>query len=222
MEFVRAVKAMQEFMADHLDGNPYPLAEERQHEAQLVAPCAGRFVDGEMDPTEQRTVARGKRFGPLGAPPSLAKKLGNKLADADTGTADSVQFAIHKLLASGYLSVTEGEERAGIAFHPERSAEEVWEFWMATCRIMLEDDGIPKSWAQRVRQTGADLLVADLKDRKLTRFLGGSKIGQLGLMYAQAGVHLRMAQTDNTTDSRFADGIRWYRELPDQSPKLQV
>lgn len=136
---------MQKFMADHLEGNPYPLVDERQHEAQLVAPCAERFVDGEMDPTEQRTVARGNRAGPFGAPPSLAKKLGNKLANADAKTAESVQFAIHKVLASGYLSVAEGEERAGIAFHADRSAEEVWDFWMATCRTMLEDDGIPKS-----------------------------------------------------------------------------
>lgn len=222
MEFVRAVGAMQNFMANHLDGNPYPLAEERQREAQLVAPCAGRFVDGEMDPTEQRTVARGKRAGPLGAPPSLARKLGDKLANAEADTADSAQFAIHKVLASGYLSVAEGEERAGIAFHADRSAEEVWEFWMATCRTMLEDDGIPKSWAKGVRQMGADLLVGDLKKLKLTRFLGGSKIGQLGLMYAQAGVHLRMAQTDNTPDGRFADGIRWYRGLPDPRPRLHV
>jgi hypothetical protein len=99
---------------------------------------------------------------------------------------DAVELAIHKALAVGYLSIVETEERADIRFRPERSTEDLWEFWMTECRVVLEDTGIPKSWAKMVRGMGDDLLVADLKNLKLTRFLGGSKINQLGLMYSQA------------------------------------
>jgi hypothetical protein len=68
---------------------------------------------------------------------------------------------------------------------------------MTECRVMLEDTGIPKQWAQMVRGLGADLLVGELKNLRLVRFLGGSKVNQLGLMYAQAGAHLRFGQTEH-------------------------
>jgi hypothetical protein len=49
-----------------------------------------------------------------------------------------------------------------------------------------------------------------------TRFLGGSKLNQLGMAYAQAGVHLRMAQTDNLPDHMFHKDVRLRREIPDR------
>jgi hypothetical protein len=49
-----------------------------------------------------------------------------------------------------------------------------------------------------------DLLVGELRALKLTRYLGGSKLNQLGMLYAQAGVHLRLAQLDQLPDDLFA------------------
>jgi hypothetical protein len=208
-------------MAQHLEGDPdYVLAEERRDEAEKAAACADRFVAGEMDPTGSLTVARGQRVGPLGAPPSLAEKLGQRLDRANEDLSRAVGLAVHKALAVGYLSVVESEQRGGIKVHPDRNDQDLWEFWMTECRTMLEDTGIPKDWAQMVRGMGADLLVSELKKLKLVRLLGSSKVNQLGLLYAQAGAHLRFGQTDNTPDDVFQERVRLRREMPERPWRL--
>lgn len=219
--FGGAVESVQAFMAEHLEGDPgYVLAEERRDEAEKAAPCADRFVAGEMDPTGRLAVARGPRIGSLGAAPSLAEKLGQRLDGADKDQLRRVSLAVHKALAVGYLFVVESEQRGGIKFHPERTTQDLWEFWMTECRAMLEDTGIPKHWAKRVRGMGADILVSELKELRLVRFLGGSKVNQLGLLYAQAGAHLRFGQTDNTPDEMFQERVGVRRAMPTRPWRL--
>jgi hypothetical protein len=60
---------------------------------------------------------------------------------------------------------------------------------------------------------GSDLLIGGLKDLKLTRLLGGSKLNQLGLMYAQAGVWLRLTQTTAIDDEHFDRTVSRMRQL---------
>jgi len=213
--FVTAVEQMQDFMRPHL-GESAALSPERTPEAQVVAPCAARFVEGEMDPTRALAVARGFSVGPLGAPPSLAEKLGRKLAEASADTLGAVRMTVHKALAMGYLTIADTEENGDIGFHPERTTEDIWECWVPNCRTTLEELGVPNEWATTVRHMGADLVVGELKALRLTRFLGGSKINQLGYVYAQAGVHLRMVQTDNIPDELFRNSVQARRADPDR------
>jgi hypothetical protein len=63
---------------------------------------------------------------------------------------------------------------------------------------------------------GSDVLVGELKSLGLTRFLGGSKLNQLGMMYAEAGVLLRFPQTSHITDDGFASTVAVVRERPDR------
>jgi hypothetical protein len=191
------------------------VAPARVAEADQVAPCAARFVIGEMDPQRRLTVARTISVGPLGTPPSLAEKLGRRLDKASSATVEGAKTAVHKALAVGYLAYVETEERGDIHL-ADRSAEDIWEWWAPSCRAMLEDIGIPKDWATMVRGMGRDLLVADLKALGLARFLGGSKIHQLGMTYAQAGVHLRLAQSDALPSAAFDQAVSSRREDPDR------
>jgi hypothetical protein len=213
--FPQAVADIQTVMRDYED-MAYALSSERQREAEQVAPCAARWVKGEMDPTRRLAVARGASVGPLGAPPSLAEKLGTKLEGRGDDDRTAAAYAVHKALAVGYLAYCETEERADISIRGGRRPEDIWEYWVTSCRTQLEAIGIPASWAKTVGGVGADVLVGELRTLKLTRYLGGSKLNQLGLLYSQAGVHLRIAQVDSLSDAAFADAVRVRREWPDR------
>ena len=213
--FVIALQQVQESRGEQREGNARQLlGAERRSEAEIVGPCATRFVELEMDPERERTVALSFYPEPLGAGPSLAEQLGAKLTGAHDSLLTAVRLAVHKALASGYLAAVEREEGAGVRFCPERSAEEVWHFWMLNFRVRLEDAGIPNEWAKWARAMGSDLLVSELKELGLIGFLGASKLNRLGVIYTQAGVHLRMAQTDITPDYVFRHDVRLRRTLP--------
>ena len=219
VDFVRAVADMQALMHGHAEDvgdMAYVLSTERLTEAGAVAPCAARWVEGEMDVSRRLAIARGPSFGPLGAPPSLAEKLGGRLERRGAEDRSAVALAVLKALAVGYLAYAETEERAGVVLRPDRGPVEIWEFWVTSCRTMLEDIGIPASWAKMVRGMGADVLVADLRALKLTRYLGGSKLNQLGLLYGQAGVHLRIGQGDALSDEDFTRTVRIRSEWSDR------
>jgi hypothetical protein len=79
---------------------------------------------------------------------------------------------------------------------------------------MLENNGIPNDWANMVRGMGRDLLISDLRTLGLTRWLGGSNLNQLGMKYAQAGVYLRLAQTDALDHEGFEREVARHREDP--------
>lgn len=119
-------------------------------------------------------------------------------------------------LATGYLMAADAGGQAGVQMRPERTVEDMWEYWVGCCRVRLEDAGVPEDWAKALRSMGADLLVVDLKALKLTRFLGASKLNQLGMIYAQAGVHLRAVQADDISDDDFREGVRVRRERPER------
>jgi hypothetical protein len=213
--FTDAVADVQAFMREHMDeeGSEYVLSSDRGREAQRVEPCAVRWVEGEMDPTRRLAVARG-----AGSPPSLAEKVGRKLEGRSDDDRAAAAYAVHKALAVGYLTYAETETNAeGPVTLPDRPTEDIWEYWVTVCRTMLEATGIPKSWANMVRGMGRNLLVSDLRELKLTRYLGGSKLNQLGMTYAQAGVHLRLAQLDQVPDDLFTRRVE-LRRADDERP----
>jgi hypothetical protein len=162
--FIQALDETQARFRD-LGSDGYEVAPERLDEGRLVEACVDRFVIGELDATRRLTASR--NYLP-GCPPSLAEKLGDRYNKAATETIRSVEHAIRKALAVGYIAMCEADGR----------------------------NGIPADWAKQVRSAGANSLIADLKPLGLTRFLGGSKLNQLGMLYAQAGVLLRIVQTD--------------------------
>jgi hypothetical protein len=85
---------------------------------------------------------------------------------------------------------------------------------MLNCRVIPEDAGIPAEWARAARAMGSELLLPELKELGLVGFLGVSKLNRIGLLYAQAGLHLRAAQTDITSDDVFRHDVLLRRTLP--------
>jgi hypothetical protein len=177
-------------------------------EAAQVAPCAERFAYGELDPSGQLATPRFSDLGPLAAPPSLAQVLGRKLADRRKSGA--AVFAVERTLAFGWLvcartlAAVSAERGKPIELRSERSAEDIWDFWATSAHQSLEGTGVARRLADTVRGGGATLLVADLKRLSLTSLLGGMKLNQLGMRYAQAGWLLRVTQTSEIDDARFA------------------
>jgi hypothetical protein len=217
--FTEAVADIQAFMREHMgeDSIDYVLSSERQSDAGRVEPCAVRWVEGEMDPTRRLAVARGPSVGPVGSPPSLAEKLGGKLERRSEDDRAAAAYAVHKALAIGYLTYAETEPTSEEPVKlVNRSTEDIWEYWVTTSRVQLEATGIPKNWVNMVRGMGRDTLVGELRNLKLTRYLGGSKINQLGMAYAQAGVHLRLAQLDQVPDDLFARRVEFRRADPER------
>jgi hypothetical protein len=211
--FAEALKEIQgRFRERGSDG--YEVAPERLEEGRLVEPCVDRFVVGELDPTRRLTASR--NFLP-GCPPSLAEKLGDRYNKATPQDVNGVKHAIRKALAIGYLTMCRVEGPNGhIAFCHDRPAEDLWDFWAPSCRDAPEDVGMSKEWANDIRSAGADTLIADLKSLGLTRFLGGSKLNQLGMVYAQAGVLLRIVQTDYIQQEALDEVIARVRADPNR------
>lgn len=179
-------------------------------QAGLVAPCADRFVEGEMDPTRRLSV--GRSFAP-GSPPSLAEKLDRKLPRANEAALDKVRFSVHEALAAGYLAYAETEARGDVAFRPDRHVRDIWVVFAHSARGELEAMGIPREWIRKVHSTGATVLVGELRELGLTRWLGGSKLNQLGMLYAHAGVALRIVQTDTVPDEQWPEEVQLYQEV---------
>ena len=172
-----------------------------------VEPCVERFVYGELDPSEQLATARFARLGPAGAPPSLAKKLGRRLNSAEKAAAAG--DAVRKALAWGWLACVAFQDdvmaQSGqlIEPRPERSPQDLWDFWAPSSHQMLETMDISPELARQLRGAGSDLFIDELKQLGLTRYLGGSKLNQLGMRYAQAGWLLRVVQTDDLDNEHF-------------------
>ena len=203
--FIAANQDDSDYVLDELD---YVLDEQRRIEARHIAGCAARWVAGELDATGSLAAARGPEFGAIGARPSLLEKLGRRLTDADQQTRDAVPAAIHATLAIGYLFMCETEGRYDLELRLDRSPEDIWEIWVLTCAAPLRKLGFPRAWAKRVAFAGSEVFVADLAKVNLTRLFGGLKHNELGILYAQAGVHLRLAHTSSISDEIFEEQAR--------------
>jgi hypothetical protein len=195
---------------------------ERVSEARRVAPCVERFVYGELDLSGELSVGR------IGAQrlPTLAQLLDAKLRAASREVHVGVTHAIRQAVAAGYLAEVQSEPDAtpAVVLVADRTPQAIWGFWALGARSRLEGLGVDKSWANKVRGLGASRLVTGLKQLNLTKFFGGSKLNQLGMIYAQAGVLLRITQTDAVADDELlakpaqmqsALGPRWlYEDYP--------
>jgi hypothetical protein len=171
---------------------------------------------GELDRTGGLTASR---TGLPGSPPSLAGKLGGRLSGVPLETRVSLVEAIYRATALGYCAWLEQEAAGPVEGRriADRSIEDVWVFWSADFRQMLETV-TSKAWASGVRTAGAKSLVQDLKILKLTRLLGGSKLNQLGMVYSTAGVWLRVTQTDSLDQTSFRGGLTMAQKIGRGSP----
>jgi hypothetical protein len=216
--FVAIASTVREFVGARLPDLPDNVG--TASDARQVAPCAERFACGELDPSGRLATARHVELGPAAAPPSLAQALGPRFGELSSGKRGAAAFAVERTLACGWLlcarTLAEVSDRrqTPIELRGERGAEEIWDFWAPSAHQSLESTGVHRRLAVSVRGAGAALLVADLKQLGLTRLFGALKLNQLGMRYAQAGWLLRVAQTSEIDDARFAVTIAADRADP--------
>jgi hypothetical protein len=207
-EIVRSLQDQIDFGPDA----PYFEAPERVAEAADIGPCVWRMAYGELDITGDLTASR-TPF--LGSPPSLAGKLGRRIADAHLTTFEALVEAVYRAVAIGYMLMFKVVEERMAPVAPGRSAEDIWDYWSPGFRTPLRDVGVPRQWANRVMNLGSSSLISDLKHLRLTRFLGGSQLNHLGMIYAQAGVWLRLAQIEDN-EAGFTEALRLARDDTDR------
>jgi hypothetical protein len=219
--FPEAVASVQLLFDESSRYAEYVTATDRLTETAAVAPCVWRMAYGELDSTETLTASR---TGFPGSPPSLGRKLGRRLSGAPLETYVALVEAIYRATALGYVAQFE-LEAGGETDAREletRSTEDLWAFWAFDFRDMLEKGPFSKTWANQVRTLGSDSLIKDLKDLGLTRLLGGSKLHQLGFIYAQAGVWLRLCQTSYMEQAFFEERVKLARGSHDQSRRFDA
>ncbi len=169
----------------------FVLAPGRAQEAAQVDGCVQRFTRAELEGRDSvGRVRGGKVFPPLGS------YVGKKLRQADQPMIQRVRLAINTAIATGYLGIAVGEaDRSEV--RTDRTEAQIWDFWVP--RIMgagfLPGIGLPDEVLSPIREGGGHSFVDDLGQIGMAR-LGKKLRRAIGSFYAQAGMVLRIAQTD--------------------------
>ena len=196
------------------EGMEYVRAPERLTEAEAVGPCVWWMAYGELDRTQTLTASRTPT--PV-SPPSLARKLGRRIADAPVETYAALIESIYRSTAVGYVSMLHREALGAERIFMKRSTEDIWNVWSRGFRDMLEEGPSSKEWAHQIRTFGGDSLIHDLKALGLTRLLGSLRLNTLGMIYAQAGVWLRVSQTNEMDDAFFKQTVGFVNDYDDRN-----
>ena len=211
-EFVEAVAHVGDRLVATL--NPQTVAPEalayvqddqRLAEAQAVAPCVVRFMAAEINPP-----ADGKPIGRF-AGVTVAPPVGTYLRKARDREAaiGAVRGLVAAALAHGYFSMVESEALGAAGQGPEikvvagRSAIEIWAFWVTN---MSTGDLLRAAADAKAIDQVTGVAGRQFADGLQRAGLGGWRRGRrpfTGIFYAEAGMLLRMLQTD-----RFEPGPR--------------
>ena len=70
-----------------------------------------------------------------------------------------------------------------------------------------------KDFERTLHNAGAGMLVKGLKDARMTRFLGGSKLNQIGFVIMGGGFLLRFTQSSLMPDEEFAEAADLWAQL---------
>jgi hypothetical protein len=165
----------------------------RLTEAASMTPCVTRMVTSELHPP--RDGAPVGRFS--GRVPPLGRFL------PDLGSHEpAVRRLVMVTVAYGYFAMIDAEAVAAIAGRESRptvtwrSAEQVWPYWvtnMSTGTLLAQVTG--KKQIGQVRTICGENLYQGLRDLGLVGRLR-RKVPYMGRFYAQAGMLLRVVQSD--------------------------
>jgi hypothetical protein len=212
--FADAVAELQPRFADMPDQQlaAYITAPERLPEAAAVDGCVQRAVAGELDPTGYLAISR---YTPL-SPPGLAELLmrKRKYNPDNADQQEIVATSVRKTIALAWLYSCHPD--AAIADH--RTERDIWAAWAASLREPLKQVIQPKL-ARIVLDAGSDLLVDELKRGGMARWLGGSKLGQVGYHLAQGGYYLRLTQTEELPEENFDRALKIHEEMVEGNPE---
>jgi hypothetical protein len=165
--------------------------------APVVVPCVVRFVEDEIEPT-QCPIGRHWTV-PMPPIPTL---LGIG-PSSPSATVDGLRAALVKSLAIGYggaiLLETAADSSARAC--PDRSAEVVWRWWVPRIGRFTAQEIFPQTPLDRVRKVAKRDLKQQLNSLGLKPSLRRRyRFSVTTYMYAEAGMLLRLPQTDVIAD----------------------
>jgi hypothetical protein len=188
----------------------------RLTEAASMTPCVTRMVTSELHPPPDGNPVG--RFS--GRVPPLGRLLPD-LGQHEPAVRDLVMVTV----AYGYFAMIDAEAIAAIAGQPFRpivacrSAEQVWPYWvanMSTGTLLAQVTG--KKEIGKVQNICGESLYQGLLDLGLVG-KRRRKVPYMGRFYAQAGMLLRVVQSDTLVAEPASDSLaitnRWpFEEMP--------
>jgi hypothetical protein len=188
----------------------------RLTEAASLTPCVTRLVTSELHPPRDGT--------PVGRLSGRVPPLGQLLPDLGQHEP-AVRRLVMVTVAYGYFAMIDAEAIAAIAGQPfrsivaRRSAEQVWPYWvtnMSTGTLLAQVAG--KKEIGKVQNICGESLYQGLLDLGLVG-RRRRKVPYIGRFYAQAGMLLRVVQSDTLVPEPASESPaitnRWpFEEMP--------
>ena len=188
----------------------------RLAEAASMAPCVARMVTSELHPPPDGT--------PVGRISGRVPPLGGLLPDLGQHEP-AVRRLVMVTVAYGYFAMIDAEAIAAIGGQPFRpivacrSAEQVWPYWvtnMSTGTLLTQVTG--KREIGKVQNICGESLYQGLLDLGLVG-KRRRKVPYMGRFYAQAGMLLRVLQSDTFVPGPASESQegrdRWpFEEMP--------
>ena len=188
----------------------------RLTEAASMTPCVTRMVTSELHPPRDGT--------PVGRFSSRVPPLGRFLPDLGQHEP-AVRRLVMVTVAYGYFAMIDAEAIAAIAAHPfrpivaSRSAEQVWPSWvtnLSTGAPLTQVTG--KKEIGKVQNICGESLYQGLLDLGLVG-KRRRKVPYMGRFYGQAGMLLRVMQSDTLVAEPASDSLAitnpWpFEEMP--------
>ena len=188
----------------------------RLNEAASMTPCVTRMVTSALHPPDDDTAVGGSsgRVPPLGR---LLPDLGQR--------EPAVRRLVMVTVAYGYLAMIDAEAIATIGEQPIRrivacrSAEQVWPYWvtnMSSGTLLAQVSG--RKEIGKVQNICGESLYQGLLDLGLVG-RRRRKVPYVGRFYAQAGMLLRVLQSDKLLAEPASESLaitnRWpFEEMP--------
>jgi hypothetical protein len=205
-------------MAEGIDAAwlDYVRDDRRLTEAASMTPCVTRMVTSELHPPRDGT--------PVGRFSGRVPPLGRFLPDLGQHEP-AVRRLVMVTVAYGYFAMIDAEAIAAVAGRPFRpivecrSAEHVWPYWvtnMSTGTLLTQVTG--KKEIGQVQNICGESLYQGLLDLGLVG-KRRRKVPYIGRFYAQAGMLLRVVQSDTVVAEPALDSLaianRWpFEEMP--------
>ena len=180
--------------------------EARLDDAKGVEGCVARAIVGELDPTGELALGRYPPILIPGAGAWLAKK--GKYDSHDPASRDALASAVRRTLGVGWLLGSELDAHVVEG----RDERDIFNIWAPGFRDPPRNV-IGKDNESALHRAGSDVFVGALKEAGMARFLGGSKISQIGYVISGGGLLLRVIQSSFMDEDEFTKSALMWAQL---------
>jgi hypothetical protein len=181
---------------DNLEAIAWFRAGERIVEAKKVEPCVDRFVAAEMEP---RKRGLGRYALRSTFTPSLGYRYRRRLDP--TNEAETSEL-ISRTIAVGYVGALDAQAQLRPTIN-DADVEVIWNCWIVRFQGGVEERVMTKEHVQQVQELGTNLFSGSARSLGLRPLVRGNLGARgLGWMYTNAGMILRLVQSDQIPDGR--------------------